>query len=106
MMTDSVPVSMEWSAVTDKMDRFDVTEDQIREVGGGFQVSVGQAGRGDSTDIKTAMLRRGSHSRMFWDSRRQTAYVVLERADLISLSAGLALVFEDDNVVFLKGGAS
>ena len=96
------PTSMEWSVNLDRLERFAVAPEQIRRVASGFQVSVGQAGRDGHPEIRTAVIRRGSRSRMFWTDKNRTACVVLERPDILQLSQGLALVFKADRVVIMR----
>lgn len=97
------PTSVEWSVNLDRMERFALDEDRVRMVANGFQVSIGQTGGRDFSLVKTALVRRGSRSRMFWTDHRRTCCVILSKKDILNLSGGMALVFDDEAVVIIKG---
>jgi hypothetical protein len=98
------PTSVEWSVDLDRFEVFRLDVELIRQVQNGFQISVGQTGGKGYSLIRTAMIRRGSRSRMFWVAKNKTACVVLCRDDIANLAAGQALVFEGDGAVFVLGG--
>lgn len=100
---ESPPVSSEWSVDMDRLELFRLDADLLRQVANGFQVSVGQTGGRNYSMIRTAAVRRGSRSRMFWVGGKRTACVVLCREDIDLLSAGQALVFQSEGVVLIKG---
>ena len=99
---DNPPTSVEWSVNLDRLERFALDADRIRMVANGFDVSIGQTGGLDFSLIRTALIRRGSRSRLFWVDKRKTCCVVLSRSDIMNLWHGNALVFDDDGVVILK----
>jgi len=98
------PTSVEWSVDLDRLERFALDDDRVRMVANGFQVSVGQTGGLDFSLVRTALIRRGSRSRLFWTDRKRTCCVVLSKKDIVNLSGGMALVFDDEAVVLIKPG--